>query len=258
MLLLHNLCVAAVLVLTCDLCFQGNTNCCWTQLLWQKSSWVLRPPENHRARVAAECRWLKWWTVDVTDARGIFLVQFCQDLGRQVTYAGSILGLVWNSKKKKKKKKEEEEEESNWKNKFCPLNPAGVLESWFFFSCGKGHACCKSHCLVLIFSTPFQTRTTVASVYTKDIQCMFAATTKNIKEQEETASEYTLSPCWYVIGKGHLLLFWAGTLDGEKEVFGYAVLWPEQATPFTKALSLLVKSSHSLDLPCMVVCNFVS
>lgn len=30
------------------------------------------------------------------------------------------------------------------------------------------------------------------------------------------------------MGKGHLLLFWAGTLDGEKGVFGYAVLWPER------------------------------
>ena len=187
MLLLHNLCVAAVLVLTCDLCFQGNPNCCWTQLLWQKSSWVLRPPENHRARVAAECRWLKWWTVDVTDARGILLVHFSKDLGRQVTYAGSILGLVWNSKKKNWRK--ERERESNWKNKFCLLNPAAVLESWFFFSVEKDMLVAKVIVLVLIFSTTFQTWTTVATVYTKDTRCMLAAQkTTTIKEQE-TASE---------------------------------------------------------------------
>ena len=49
----------------------------------------------------------------MTDARGILLVHFSKDLGRQVTYAGSILGLAWNSKKKKKKKKKEEEKKES-------------------------------------------------------------------------------------------------------------------------------------------------
>ena len=256
MLLLHNLCVAAVLVLTCDLCFQGNPNCCWTELLWQKSSWVLRPPENHRARVAAECRWLKWWTVDVTDARGILLVHFSKDLGRQVTYAGSILGLVWNSKKKNWRK--ERERESNWKNKFCLLNPAAVLESWFFFFCGKGHAGCKSHCFGADFFHYISNLNDSCNCLYKGYTVHACSTKNNNNKRTRNSIRVNTPPPVVHHGKRTpFVVLSRYTGWRERSVwFRHTMTW--KSAPFTEALSLLVKSSHSLDPPCMVECNFVS